>query len=101
MLSCIGMAKPIIVEVKESLQELRLTWRNASAAIRPRIKMLQLVKGGVTRSKDLAAKTGVSTDAIAGWKQRYLREGLQGLAHEGRGGSRNCPGVTQGAFNDS
>ncbi len=81
----------MIIEVKESVQELRLLWRRASAAIRPRIGMLQLIKAGKNRSKDLAAKTHVSLDAIAEWKKRYMREGLRGLAHEGRGGRRNSP----------
>lgn len=85
------MARAMIIEVKESGEELRLKWRRAPAAIRPRIRMLQLIKTGITRSKDLAAKTGASTDAVAQWKKRYTSEGFQGLAHEGRGGSRNCP----------
>lgn len=85
------MANRITIEVKESSEELRLLWRKASAAIRPRIRMLLLIQSGITRSKDLAAKTGMSTDAIAQWKRRYSIEGLQGLIREGRGGSRNCP----------
>jgi transposase len=91
LLRYVSMATRIAIEVKESLKELQVVWRKASAAIRPRIKMLQLMKAGSIRSKDLAAKIGVCTDAVAQWKRRYSAEGLQGLALEGRGGSRNCP----------
>lgn len=85
------MANRIIIQVKESAEELRLLWRKASAAIRPRLRMLLLIQSGITRSKALAAKTGMSTDALAQWKRRYSNEGLRGLTREGRGGSRNCP----------
>lgn len=92
------MANRITIEVKEGAGELRLRWRKASAAIRPRIRMLLLIQSGVTASKDLAAKTGMSTDSVAEWKKRYQSEGLAALLREGRGGSRNCP-LTEAQMN--
>ena len=77
-----------VIEVKESVETLQGLYKKAFAAARPRLKMLLLMHKGMLSSKALAAKVGVSTDSIAGWKQRYQAEGLQALLTENRGGHK-------------
>jgi transposase len=84
------MAKqPILIEVKESEQELRRAFRKASPAMRPRIQMLLAMATGIASSDTLtlARKAKTSTQSIRTWKKIYKKGGVSALLHEGRGGS--------------
>ena len=76
------------IEVKESREAIQAQLRKASAAIRPRLKMLLLINKGLVKTSYLAAKTGVSDNCIGNWKKRYAHQGLKGLMTEKRGGNR-------------
>lgn len=87
------MAKhPILIEVKESEQELRRLLRNASPAIRPRIQMLLAIASGASSSDTLALarKAKTSDQSIRTWKKIYREGGSAALLREGRGGSEGC-----------
>lgn len=80
------MAKSIIIEVKESVEEINILLRKAAVHQRPRLKMLLLIAKGITVVGTLAAKTGVHRYTISGWKKRYHFGGLEALLSDERGG---------------
>ncbi len=79
------MALLYCIEVKEEAQMLSKVYRQAPVALRPGIKMLQLIKQGICSTKALAQRTRVATDSIAQWKKRYAQEGIEALTEEKRG----------------
>lgn len=79
------MALLYCIEVKEEAQMLSKVYRQAPVALRPRIKMLQLIKQGICSTKALAHRTRVATDSIAQWKKRYAQQGIEALTEEKRG----------------
>lgn len=80
------MAKPVIIQVKESISELKILYSKAPVHLRPRYKMLLLIAGGLTSSQELAAKTGVSRNTIAAWKRAYSIGGINQITSDQRGG---------------
>jgi len=87
------MAKaPIIISVSESESELKRRLRTAPAALRPRIKTLLAIAGGVPSSDTqvLASKANTSDQSIRTWKKIYMKGGIEALLHEGRGGSQGA-----------
>lgn len=80
------MAKSVVVNVKESISDLKALYGKAAVHLRPRYKMLLLIAGGQTSSQELAAKTGVSRNSIAAWKRIYSEGGLDQLTSDLRGG---------------
>jgi transposase len=87
------MAKqPILIEVKESEQELRRLLRTAAPAIRPRIQMLLAIVTGISTSdtQALARKAKTSDQSIRTWKKIYKEGGSGALLREGRGGSEGA-----------
>lgn len=87
------MAKaPILITVSESEETLKGRLRTASAAMRPRIKMLIAIASGLPSSDTLAlaAKVNTSDQSIRNWKKIYLKGGIDALIHEGRGGSEGA-----------
>ena len=80
------MAKPVIITVKESVSDLKSLYSKAAIHLRPRYKMLILIAGGCLSSQQLAAKTGVSRNSIATWKQTYNSGGIEELSADQRGG---------------
>lgn len=85
------MAKPpILITVSETPEDLKRRLRNAPAAMRPRIKMLLAIAGGISSADTLAlaSKANASDQAIRTWKKIYLAGGIDALLNEGRGGSQ-------------
>jgi len=80
------MAKRVIITIKEELSDLKSLHSKAPIHLRPRYKMLILIAGGCTNSQELAAKTGVSRNTIATWKQSYAHGGLDCIMTDERGG---------------
>ena len=80
------MAKAVVISVKENLEELKKLQRKAPIHLHARLKMLILIVGGCTSSKDLSAKTGVNRNTIATWKVSYNEGGLSQLTSDQRGG---------------
>ena len=80
------MAKSLIITVKEPAAELKAMYRKAAIHLRPRYKMLILISGGMLSSLELAAKTGVSRNTIAIWKQAYNAGGIEQISADQRGG---------------
>lgn len=80
------MAKSVVVNVKESISDLKALYSKAPIHLRPRYKMLLLILGGKTSSHELAAKTGVSRNSIASWKRSYSEGGIDQLISDMRGG---------------
>jgi transposase len=80
------MAKSVVVNIKESISDLKALYSKAPIHLRPRYKMLLLIVGGQTRSQELAAKTGVSRNTIANWKRSYSEGGIKQLTSDLRGG---------------
>ena len=69
-------------------------WQRAttiSAGLARRGRMILLVADGVTIT-DIAAKVGITRRFVYKWVQRFLEQGVEGLADKpGRGGSRRVP----------
>src|SRR5438477_3481952 len=87
------MAKaPILITVTETEADLKRRLRNAPTAIRPRIKMLLAIVGGIPSSDTLtlASKANTSDQSIRTWKKIYVKGGAEALLHEGRGGSEGA-----------
>lgn len=80
------MAKSVLVNVKESIFDLKVLYGKAPVHLRPRYKMLLLIAGGQTSSQELAARTGVSRNTIASWKGNYNEGGIERLTSDLRGG---------------
>lgn len=80
------MARAKVLEVKESLDELRVIHRQWAAHLRVGIKMLEWVLKSVYSIDDLGAKVGVSLNTVAIWERTYHTAGLSGLLEDKRGG---------------
>jgi transposase len=87
------MPATLAIEVKETPEYLKAAHSKAAPHLLPRIKMLLVIAKGTTAVKDIAAKTGVSTESIRIWKNKYRAAGLEGLLHESRGGDKRS-GIT-------
>lgn len=79
------MALLLKVDVTEDIQSLKRLCKQAPAAFKPRIKMLQLMKQGICATKELTYRTKASADSIAEWKKRYRQGGIKALTEEKRG----------------
>ena len=87
------MAKPIIITVTETSDELKKLKDKSPIHLHARLKMLILIAGGLTGSVELSAKTGASRNSIASWKQCYNVGGLKQLLSDQRGGDYSS-GIT-------
>ena len=71
-----------------------LAWQRAttiSAGLARRGRMILLIADGVPIT-DVAAKVGITRRFVYKWVQRFLEQGVEGLADKpGRGGSRRVP----------
>jgi len=82
------MAVLQLVTIREPIEELQRLYKGATSIMKPRLKLLLLIQQGFVATQALAAKLKVSENSIGTWKQRYQREGLDGLLKEKRGGNR-------------
>lgn len=80
------MPRRLIIEVKESIGELKLCQKNHPSQY-SRLQMLILIKEGVIISKDgLALALNVSNRSVHTWRTNYLRGGIDLLLGDKRGG---------------
>lgn len=79
------------ITVKETPEELAIFLHKATAATKPRIKMLIAISNGITSTQELVLKTKANRDSIRNWKNTYKIEGINGLISETRG--RKKPGA--------
>jgi transposase len=81
------MAKPLFIQVKETVNELRVLQRKHGELIGKRIQMLIVIKkeGSLSKTK-LSSLTGVSHNSIVKWRQAYLSGGISVLLEHGRTG---------------
>lgn len=82
------MSKPLIVTVKESINELSAIQRKSGGLIRKRMLMLIEIKkhessGGISK-RDLSELTGINHNSIVTWRRLYNSEGIAPLLKDGR-----------------
>lgn len=84
------MAQVLQIQVKESIQELRVALKQSSTRIRPRIQMLLEIKKSMTplTKNELAEKVGVNHNSITSWRKIYRTGGLALLSKHNQGGKR-------------
>ncbi len=88
------------VTIRLTPQERRTlqTWQRSTAILAGRARrgrMLLLVAEGMSIS-DIAATIGISRRFVYKWVQRFLEQGLAGLADKpGRGRARRQPALTE------
>jgi transposase len=83
------MAKPIIIQVKESKDEIKKILKASIPFIQPRVRMLLLIKEneatGISKI-DLANALMVSPTSIRIWRQLYINGGLKSLIKHNKTG---------------
>ncbi len=85
------MGKALVVEVKESVGELKQLYRQLSPSKQKRIQLLLLMQKGKHQSKDsLAQALGVSGQSVHTWRRNYLKGGLSLLLEDSRGGFKQA-----------
>ena len=84
------MAKVIPIDVKETIQELRVALKQSSSRIRPRIQMLIEIKKSETplTKNELSEKVGVNHNSITSWRKIYRLGGFALLSKHNQGGKR-------------
>lgn len=84
------MAQVLHMEVKESIQDLRLALKQSSSRIRPRMQMLlEIKKSPIPLTKiELAEKVGVNHNSITSWRTIYRTGGFDLLSKHNQGGKR-------------
>lgn len=76
-----------VIEVKESLAELKNYCKGKSFTVQKRIQMLLAIKKdtkGLVSKRKLSAIIGVNHTSITDWKKLYETQGIQGLLTDGR-----------------
>ncbi len=85
------MGKALVVEVKESVGELKQLYKAVKPSKQKRIQLLLLMKKGKHHSKDkLALALGVSGQSVHTWRRNYLKGGLSLLLEDQRGGFKQA-----------
>lgn len=90
------MAKPLIIEVKESDKELRVLLKHSSIMMHPRIKMLIAIRKAGTKGiskRELMNEIGVCSQSIHNWRTAYRTGGIESLLSNGRKGKTGRPSV--------
>lgn len=81
------MAKPLQIEIKESVKELRVLQGKYGELIGKRIRMLLEIKKhqstGISK-RDLSNMTGINHNSIVKWRNMYLNGGIESLLSHGR-----------------
>ena len=81
------MANALVIEVKESAEELKHLSKQLTPTKQKRIQMLLLMQKGRHTTKDsLALALGVSGQSVQTWRTHYRKGGLELLLSDGRGG---------------
>ncbi len=86
---CIIMAKAKIIQVKESVKELKTLQKDQSLTIIKRLNMLiELRKNGAhgISKRHLAKLVGVDPNSIQKWRTMYLKRGISAIISHGRVG---------------
>lgn len=81
------MAKPKIIQVKESVKELRGMQKSRPLLIIKRLNMLiELKKSGNDgiSKRDLAKLIGVDPNSVQKWRTLYLKSGISGIVTHGK-----------------
>jgi len=80
------MAKPKIIDVQESMEEL-MSLLHQAGKHHKRIQMLMLIKGGnIVTKRALAKELGISDRTPCEWRNKYVKGGLQFLLQDDRRG---------------
>lgn len=84
------MAKPLTIQIKEPIADLRSLQRKHGELIGKRMQMLIEIKkhekaGGISK-RDLSALTGINHNSIVKWRNAYLQGGIAVLLSHGRKG---------------
>ena len=84
------MAKPLIIKVKESEEELKQYTRRAKTSTKKdRLKILVEIKKsgekGISK-RDLSKKTKLNHNTIQIWRKKYEAEGISAFLEDGRTG---------------
>lgn len=76
------------ITVKETPDQLNKLLKKSAESIKPRIRMLQAIVNGTTSTQELVLKTKANRNSISNWKNAYLKQGMEGLLKDDRGGKR-------------
>jgi hypothetical protein len=86
------MAKPLVINVKESIDELKTLQKThkGDVLISKRLKMLIVIKkheskGGISK-RNLSTITSINHNSIVRWRQMYLASGISVLLEHGHTG---------------
>jgi transposase len=84
------MIQPLQIAVKESVPQLRALQKKHPSRFNV-LQMLILIKQqGPLSKKSLSFLTGCSDKSIHIWRSRYLKEGIDSLLTENRGGTKKA-----------
>ena len=76
------------ITVTETPDQLNNLLKKSAESIKPRIKMLLAIVNGTTSTQELVLKTKANRNSISNWKNAYLKQGMEGLLKDDRGGKR-------------
>ncbi len=80
-----------MVEVKESVGELKQLYKAVMPTKQKRLQLLLLIKKGKHHSKEsLALALGLSGQSVHTWRRNYLKGGLSLLLEDNRGGFKEA-----------
>jgi transposase len=85
-----GRKTSLTIRLTPTERQTLLAWQQAttvSAGVARRARIILLLADGTTIT-DIAATVGISRRFVYKWVQRFLQEGLEGLANKPRRGSR-------------
>jgi transposase len=82
------MAKPLQIEIKESVSKLRSLQKKHPSKFNALQMLILLSEQGPLSKKTLSALLGVSDKSIANWRSTYQAEGIESLLEEHRGGHK-------------
>lgn len=82
------MAKPKMIDVKESVSDLKKELKQSKPIFTPRLRMLIAIKNhpeGLSK-QSLSEMVGVNHNSIQKWRAEYEKNGLKGLLTHGKVG---------------
>jgi len=88
-----GHKTALTIRLTPTERQMLLAWQQAttvSAGVARRARMIVLRADGMTIT-DIAATVGISRRFVYKWVQRFLQEGLAGLADKPGRGARRVP----------
>src|SRR4030095_1167969 len=88
-----GRKSSLTIRLTPPERQTLLGWQRSTAipaGLARRGRMILLLADGVT-TPDIAAAVGISRRFVYKWVQRFLQEGLEGLADKAGRGSRHVP----------